>query len=46
MDPQSCYKLTGGNILWFLALIFFLGGGREETAIVLYKETSHFNECF
>lgn len=27
MDPQSCYKLTGGNILWFLALIFFGGEG-------------------
>lgn len=43
MESQSCYKLTGGNKLWFLALIF-LGGG-EEAVIVLYKETSHFNEC-
>lgn len=40
MDSQSCNKLTGGNKLWFLALIF-LGG-----MILVYKETSHFNECF
>ena len=45
MYSQSCYKLTGGNKLWFLALIFFFWGG-GEAVIVLYKETSHFNECF
>lgn len=40
VDSQSCNKLTGGNKLWFLALIFFGGG------IIVYKKTSHFSECF
>lgn len=43
MDFQSCNKLTGGSKLWFLVLI--LGWGYVGIFIV-YKGTSHFNECF